>query len=113
LEVPGVTEVRVKEEVRLFGRFSGGARTAAGLLGTRIAAGARFEERPEGGDRKPPDWLSELDDHDGVDGFELAMYSELGEVLAARIGRPSAADACRRAGSAIPERRPGCPRTRR
>jgi hypothetical protein len=68
-------------------RFSGGARAAAALFGTRIAAGSR-EGRPEGGDRKPPDWIAELDEEEGIDEFELAMRSDLGEAVEERTGEP-------------------------
>jgi hypothetical protein len=68
-------------------KFSGGARAAAALFGTRIAAGTK-DDRPASGDRKPPDWIAELDDEEGIDEFELAMRSGLDEALEERIGEP-------------------------
>jgi hypothetical protein len=63
-------------------------RAAAACVGVGpLAARPGGEEpHPEG---MPPEWLSELDDYEGIDDISLALYCELGVMLRARIGRPA------------------------
>jgi hypothetical protein len=35
---------------------------------------------------RPPDWLTELDDHEAAEELSFALYSDLGDVVEARTG---------------------------
>lgn len=69
----------------LSGAWAGGGRLLAALFGTRIAAGSTERESPATRAPSEPDWVSELDEYEGVDGFWLASCPEIGAVVAARI----------------------------
>ena len=109
-------------------RLSGVARAAAALVGMPVDAHTERTDRAEPGEGSP-DWLVELDDHEGAAELALALDGDLGEMLRARIGpgddegndppgraRPDAgrerADSTRTNLQTQAQRRPGC-RTKR
>jgi hypothetical protein len=102
------------------------ARTAAALLGIRIAGGQERDQRSRVVDLEPPERRPELDRQELDDELSLALHAELGELLEARAygGRPPMAigradTACRRCGRRRRGdqndlgRRGQCPMTRR
>ena len=58
----------------------------ARAIATTMVRGA--DERPAGraDEGRPPDWLTELDQHDGAEELSFTLYSDLGEVVEARTG---------------------------
>jgi hypothetical protein len=106
-------------------RLSGVARAAAAaLVGAPIDADTErnMEAEPSDG---TPDWLIELDDHEGAAEFALALDGDMGEMLRARIGpgddgeidppgraRPHATRGPATRTNTYTQRRQGCTKTR-
>jgi hypothetical protein len=88
------------------------ARAAAALIGFRVAAGGIGGGANPPADAEPPEWLADLDDHEGLDEIWYALYGPLDYMLEARIA-PGDPHTCGhrswRAGHFA--RRGGCPRT--
>jgi hypothetical protein len=95
-------------------RFGRGAVAAAGWFGTRIAAEPGPTGRQSALDRKPPDWLVELDDREGCDELFVALHCDLDQVLEARFGGRPATEPrpCAARLRARRARRPACPKSR-